>query len=50
VRRIASVDELRADLFESDEEMDEFLADLEAFRHEHTACHQCSNDTRGLKA
>lgn len=36
VRPIASVDELRADLFDSDEELDEFLADLEAFRREHT--------------
>jgi hypothetical protein len=32
VRPIASVDELRADVFESDEELDEFLADLEEFR------------------
>ena len=37
VRPVASIDELRADVFESDEELDEFLADLEAFRHEHTA-------------
>ena len=37
VRPIASVEELRADVFESDEELDEFLADLETFRHEHTA-------------
>jgi hypothetical protein len=37
VRPIASVDELRADVFESDEELDDFLADLEAFRHEHMA-------------
>jgi hypothetical protein len=37
VHPIASVDELRADIFESDEELDEFLADLEAFRHEHMA-------------
>ena len=36
VHPIVSVDELRADVFESDEELDEFLADLEAFRHEHT--------------
>jgi hypothetical protein len=35
VHPIASVDELRADVFESDEELEEFLADLEAFRHEH---------------
>jgi len=35
VRPITSVDELRADVFESDEELEEFLADLEAFRHEH---------------
>jgi len=35
VRAIASVDELRADVFESDEELDEFLADLEKFRHQH---------------
>ena len=34
VRRIKSVDELaRPDLFESDEELDEFLADLYASRH-----------------
>jgi len=32
VRPIRSVDELRADVFESDEELDEFLADLENFR------------------
>jgi len=37
VRPIASVDELRADVFESDEELDEFLADLQEFRHEHMA-------------
>ena len=37
VRPVASIEELRADVFESDEELDEFLADLEAFRHEHTA-------------
>lgn len=37
VRPIASPDELRADVFESDEELEEFLADLEAFRHEHLA-------------
>ena len=37
VRPVASIDELRADVFESDEELDEFLADLEAFRHEHMA-------------
>ncbi|MGH3503128.1 MAG: hypothetical protein ACRDQA_19870 [Nocardioidaceae bacterium] len=37
VRPIVSVDELRADVFESDEELDEFLADLEEFRHEHMA-------------
>jgi len=37
VRPIASVDELRADVFESDEELDEFLADLEEFRHLHIA-------------
>ncbi len=37
VHPIASVDELRADVFESDEELDEFLADLEDFRHEHMA-------------
>jgi hypothetical protein len=35
VRPIASADELRADVFESDEELEEFLADLEAFRREH---------------
>lgn len=37
VRPIESVDELRADVFESDDELDEFLADLRAFRHEHLA-------------
>jgi hypothetical protein len=37
VRPITSADELRADVFESDEELDEFLADLETFRHEHMA-------------
>jgi hypothetical protein len=37
VRPIESVDELRADIFESDEELDEFLADLQTFRHEHLA-------------
>ena len=35
VRPIPSVDELRADVFESDEELDEFLADLDEFRHRH---------------
>jgi hypothetical protein len=37
VRPISSADELRADVFESDEELAEFLADLEEFRHEHMA-------------
>ena len=37
VRPIASVDELRADVFESDEELDEFLTDLDEFRHQHMA-------------
>ena len=37
VRPIASVDELRANVFESDEELDEFLADLDDFRHQHMA-------------
>jgi hypothetical protein len=37
VRPIASVDELRAYVFESDEELDEFLADLKAFRRRHMA-------------
>ena len=37
VRPIASVDELRADVFDSDEELDEFLADLDEFRHQHMA-------------
>jgi hypothetical protein len=37
VRPIASADELRAEVFESDEELEEFLADLEGFRHEHLA-------------
>ena len=31
---ISSVDELRADVFELDEELDEFLADLDEFRHQ----------------
>jgi hypothetical protein len=31
------VEELRADVFSSDEELDEFLADLEAFRHTNLA-------------
>jgi len=34
VRPISSVDELRAEVFESDEELDEFLADLAEFRHQ----------------
>jgi hypothetical protein len=33
VHPITSADELRDDVFESDEELAEFLADLEAFRH-----------------
>ena len=37
VRSIASVDELRADVFDSYEELDEFLADLDEFRHQHMA-------------
>jgi hypothetical protein len=37
VRPITSADELRADVFESDEELEEFLTDLEMFRHEHQA-------------
>ncbi len=37
VRPIASVHELRANVFESDEELDEFLADLGEFRHQHMA-------------
>jgi hypothetical protein len=37
VEPIQSVDELRADVFESDEELDEFLADLQAFRHANMA-------------
>ena len=37
VHPIASVDDLRADVFESDEELDEFLADLKEFRHQHVA-------------
>ena len=36
-RPIPSVDELRADVFDSDEELDEFLADLDEFRHQHMA-------------
>ena len=35
VHPITSVDELRADVFESDEELEEFLTDLVQFRHEH---------------
>ena len=34
VRPISSVDELRAEVFESDEELDEFLADLDKSRHQ----------------
>jgi hypothetical protein len=37
VRPIASVDEMRADVFESDKELEEFLADLDEFRHEQMA-------------
>jgi hypothetical protein len=37
VRPIASADELRADVFESDQELEEFLTDLDEFRHEHMA-------------
>ena len=37
VRPITSIDDLRANVFESDERLDEFLADLEAFRHRHLA-------------
>jgi hypothetical protein len=37
VRPIASAEELQADVFESDEELEEFLTDLAAFRHEHMA-------------
>jgi hypothetical protein len=37
VQPIASTDELRADVFESDQELHEFLADLQTFRHEHLA-------------
>jgi hypothetical protein len=37
VRPISSVDELRAEVFKSDEELDEFLADLDEFRHRHVA-------------
>ena len=36
VRPIASAEELQADVFESDEELEEFLTDLSA-RHEHMA-------------
>jgi hypothetical protein len=31
------MDELQADVFESGDELDKFLADLEEFRHEHMA-------------
>jgi hypothetical protein len=37
IRPISSVDELRADVFESDEDLDDFLADLAEFRHRHMA-------------
>ena len=37
VRPIASADELRADVFDPDAQLDEFLADLETLRHEHMA-------------
>jgi hypothetical protein len=37
VRPISSVDELRAEVFESDEDLDEFLTDLAKFRHRHMA-------------
>lgn len=37
VRPVLSVDELRADVFESDDEPDAFLADLDRFRHERMA-------------
>lgn len=37
VRPITSVEELKADVFESDDELDEFLADLQAFRHANMA-------------
>lgn len=36
-RPIASVEELRADVFDTDAELEEFLADLDAFRHAHLA-------------
>ena len=37
VRPIASVDELHADVFDSDKELDEFLADLADFRRQQMA-------------
>ncbi len=37
VRPIASADGLRPALFESDQELDDFLAGLEEFRHDHVA-------------
>ena len=37
VRPIATVDELRAEVFESDQELDEFLADLDVFRQQRIA-------------
>jgi hypothetical protein len=37
VHLIGSVDELQADVFEADDELDKFLADLEESRHEHMA-------------
>jgi len=37
VRPVTSADELRADVFETDQELEEFLADLREFRHEHMA-------------
>ena len=35
VRPVVSTDELRADIFESDAELDEFLAGLKTYRHQH---------------
>ncbi len=35
VRPVVSADELRADIFGSDAELDEFLADLKTYRHQH---------------
>jgi hypothetical protein len=37
VTPVASVKELRAEVFDDDDELEDFLADLRAFRHAHLA-------------